>query len=78
MKNQTGGGVEMEEQEKLLRAILDDLGVINITLCRIYDVQMALLAGADPETAKMIDNIHTEGKFIGSVPSIGAEDPFGS
>lgn len=51
------------------------LNTINITLCRLYDTQMVLLAETNPDAAADLEALHENGRFLGSPPSI-SDDPF--
>lgn len=68
----------MHEENKLeenIETMTHAVNTLNITLCRVYDALMALVANADEETASMLEQAHDAGRFIGSPPSIG-KDPF--
>jgi hypothetical protein len=45
-------------------------GFTLITLMRLYDVQMALLNEVDHEAASRLNEMHAQGKVIGSFPWI--------
>lgn len=45
-----------------------------LTLMRIYDVLMAKLAAEHPMAAEKLDEIHSNGKLMGSLPWLDMED----
>lgn len=55
--------------------ILQALNTINITLCRLYDVQMALLSLSNPEIKKIVEDTHEDGRFLGAPPILD-DNPF--
>lgn len=64
-----------EDDSTLGEDILDSLSILNVSVCRLYDVGMALLEIKDPKTAELMDATHREGRFLGSLPVI-ADQPF--
>ena len=57
--------------EELLNAI----NTLNITMCRVYDAQMAMLSVMNPEVQQQVENAHEEGRFLGAPPII-TDNPF--
>ncbi len=44
-----------------------------ITLMRIYDVQMAILTATHPEMARGLNEIHAQGRVVGSFPYLNPD-----
>lgn len=59
------------KEEELFQAI----EVLNITLCRLYDVQMAILNHFNEEASVALQEAHEKGFFLGSAPAL-APEPF--
>ena len=68
----------MEPTDPLLEqldAAVQNLSVMNVVMCRVYDALMALVEIQDPATAANLDDWHRAGKFMGSYPLLG-DEPF--
>lgn len=63
------------EREITLSDLFDALSTLNITMARLYDVNLALLHLQSRETAVNIENTHAGGKFIGPPPLLD-DEPF--
>ena len=52
----------------------EPLAYVLITLMRIYDVQMALLAKDRPQTARYLASMHDDGQIVNPLPRLELQE----
>ena len=67
-------GISMTDEPGTEGDLQEPLAYVLITLMRIYDVQMALLAKDRPDMAKHIAEMHDAGQIVNPLPKLALEE----